>query len=482
VKQTQLYAASLFFVLILGCTKDVGKVNLGNYPNDINNIMSGSCAVSGCHNAASSEAAAGLNLETWASMFRGAKSGSPVIPFSSRFSSLCYFVNTYDDLGLVNEPTMPLNRNALSREQVKRVMDWIDVGAPDKDGNIMWADDPKRKKLYAVNQGCDVVTVFDSQTQLPIRYIEVGSGNSTPHHLRISPDGEYWYVIFIKNNVMKKYRCSDDSFVGDIPLSPRAAGTGSDDAMDWNTFVISKDGKRAYAVSWTQNGSISALDLENLKLIGMYSGWYFPHAIALNAAEDKIYVGAQTGNYITEIDTSFDTYTNYVLEEAAESQLSSIDAHDMILSPDGKYFFITCQKSNDVRVFDLDQKKVVKIIPTAFLPQEIVYSKKIQTYYITCTGNGTSENNGAVTAINANSYNATILPCGAQPHGLAVDETKDLLYVLSRNISSGGPVPHHSSQCTGRNGFVNFVDLNTFKITSTRYELSVDPYFIYARP
>ncbi len=30
--------------------------------------------------------------------------------------------------------------------------------------------------------------------------------------------------------------------------------------------------------------------------------------------------------------------------------------------------------------------------------------------------------------------------------------------------------------------FVNFVDLNTFTILSKRYELSVDPYFIFARP
>jgi len=79
-------------------------------------------------------------------------------------------------------------------------------------------------------------------------------------------------------------------------------------------------------------------------------------------------------------------------------------------------------------------------------------------------------------------YTTTKIKCGFQPHGIAVDESKNLLYVLSRNILSKGPAPHHTSECIGRNGFVNFVDLNTFTPMKKRYELSVDPYFIFARP
>lgn len=462
-------------------------MNYGDYPADVGYIIANNCAVSGCHNSSSYLAANGYNLGSWKSMFLGSGSGSPVIPYNSKFSSFCYFINTYPDLGSQNKPTMPLNKDVLSYADVKLIKDWIDKGAPDVNGNVMWADNPKRKKLYAVNQGCDVVTVFDSETQLPIRFIEVGNkpGSDTPHHLRVSPDGNYWYVIFINNNIMQKFRCSDDRYVGDIPLTPLAANTGSENDQEWNTFIITKDGKRAYCASLTNNGRISAVDLENRKLIHYSKSLYYPHGIALNASEDKVFVTSQTGNFITEIDTAFTDPLSISLQPGQDVNYgSSLDPHDVILSPDDKHLLITCQKSNEVRVLNIETKTVEAVISTGVYPQEITYSHSSNEYFVTCTEDQLTFPGayGVVTRIKGNDYSATSIKCGFQPHGIAVDETKKLIYVLSRNISSSGPLPHHTSQCSGRNGFVNFIDLNTFTLLSKRYEMSVDPYFIFARP
>lgn len=477
------YAVAVLLVTCLSCTKDVGTVNLGNYPDDIDQLMNRKCATSGCHNAASAGAANGLNLETWTDLFKGSGSGSPVIPFSSRFSSLCYFINTYQDLGPINSPTMPFNKTPLSYEEVKMVKDWIDAGAKDKNGNVSGSS-PTLRKLYAVNQGCDVVTVMDANTQLPIRFVEVGTGKSTPHQVRVSPDGQFWYVLFLNRNVMKKFRCSDDSFVGDIPLTPQAAGTGTGDALDWNTFVITRDGKRAYCVSWTALGSVATVDLEKMKLIRWVPGLNFPHGICLSQDETQIYVAAQTGNYITRIDSTFDpdSYLQISLNNDGIKTASSLDAHDMQLSPDGKYLWLTLQKTNQVMVFDLQAKQAVQALAAGLYPQEIVYSKKYNSYYVSYSGDGTSTDPGGVMRISASDYSVTKLRCGAQPHGIAVDDDRDLLYLLSRNISSSGPIPHHSSQCTGKNGFMNIIDLKAMKLSSRKYELSVDPYFIYIRP
>ncbi len=462
-------------------------MNYGDYPADVGFIIANSCAVSGCHNSTSYLAANGYNLETWKSMFQGSGSGSPVIPYNSKFSSLCYFINTYADLGSQNSPTMPLNKNPLSSADVKLIKDWIDRGAPDIKGNVMWADDPSRKKLYAVNQGCDIVTVFDSETQLPIRYIEVGNkpGSDTPHHVKVSPDGNYWYVIFINNNIMQKFRCSDDSYVGDIPLTPLAAGKGSENDLDWNTFVITKDSKKAYCVSWTANGRVAAVDLENKKLINYSSALYYPHALALNETEDKIFVASQTGNFVTEIDTGFTDPNEISLQNGlAINYTSSLDPHDMLLSADKKNLIITCQKSNEVRVLNIPTRSVTAVIPTGIYPQEIAYSKTRDEYFVTCMEDNTTFPNthGVLTRIKGTDYSASNIPCGFQPHGVAVDDRKKLVYVLSRNVSTTGPLPHHTSQCNGRNGFVNFIDLNTFTLLSKRYEMSVDPYYIYPRP
>lgn len=474
-------------MLLLACRKDVGQLNHGNYPAAIGAIIANRCAVSGCHNSASSPAAGNYNLDTWESMFAGSSSGSPVIPYSSRFSSLCYYINTFSDLGLINTPTMPLNGKPLSHDEVKLIRDWIDAGAPDLSGQVKWASDAHRKKLYAVNQGCDVVTVFDAETQLPMRFVRVGNkaAGNTPHHVRVSPDGKYWYVVFVNNNIMQKFSCIDDSYVGDIPLSPLAAGTGADDAQDWNTFAISSDGKRAYCVSWTASGKVAAVDLENRRLLHFLGGQTFPHGIALNGSEDKIYVTAQNGNYLTEIDTGFTSANQLSLENGiAPNDLGTLQVHDILLAPDKTKLLVTCQSSNQVRVFNLITQMVTNIIPTGTYPQEIIYSGVFNQYFVSCPEDtlSFSGTHGSITRIDGSGYSASKVACGFQPHGIAVDENKKLLYVLSRNVFANGPAPHHTSLCAGRNGFVSFIDLNTFKVQARRYEMSVDPYFIYARP
>ena len=474
-------------LLLSACRKDIGKGSYGNYPYEVGKIISLNCAVTGCHNASSYQAAGGLNLDSWETLFLGSPSGAPVIPFSSRFSSLCYFINTYPELGLSNVPTMPLNRKPLSKSQVETIKNWIDAGAPNQKGELMFAYQANRKKLYAVNQGCSVVTVIDAETQLPIRYVEVGNkgGTDTPHQVRVSPDGLYWYVIFINNNVLQKYSCLTDQLVAQIPLTPAVAGTGNTDALNWNTFAISKDGKRAYAVSWSQSGAVAALDLEHNRLMHYMAFVYNPHGVALNANEDKIYVTAQSGNYIMEIDTAFTYRNNLSLENnLPPDQNPKLDAHDILLSPNKHDLWITCQGSDEIRVYDLNAAAVTSIIPCGLYPQEIVYSPSQNNYYVACMNDTTVKGQwGSVTRVNArNANDRQNLACGYQPHGICVEENKGLLYVLSRNQSSKGPPPHHSSQCTGRNGFMNFIQLNSFTLLNKKYELSVDPYFICPQP
>lgn len=471
----------------------MGKVNYGEYPADVGKIIGNSCAISGCHNGASYLSSGNYNLLSWASMFAGSSSGSPVIPYSSKFSNLCYYINTYSELGIQSIPTMPLNKKPLSINDVKLISNWIDAGAPDLNGNVMWASNPKRKKLYACNQGCDVVIVIDAETQLPMRYISVGnkSGTESPHQVRVSPDGQYWYVNFINNNILQKFRCSDDSYVGDIPLTPVAAGTSTnsaiDDAYNWNTFVITNDGKKAFAVSYQPGGKVACVDLEKQKLLYFIGGFVSPHGIVLNASNTKLYITAQSGNYITEFDTAFTNYNKLSLQNGVapgDGNIYDLGLHDIIQSPNANEFAVTCQNSNEVRLFNTLSGSVTAIIPTGVYPQEIIYTPLINSYFVSCTNDTVSfaKSYGVITKINAATNATTKVACGYQPHGIAVDESKKLLYVLSRNIQSNGPAPHHSNSCGGRNGFVSFIDVNTFKVISKKYELSVDPYFIAPRP
>ena len=63
-----------------------------------------------------------------------------------------------------------------------------------------------------------------------------------------------------------------------------------------------------------------------------------------------------------------------------------------------------------------------------------------------------------------------------QPHGVAIDDKRDLLYVISRNADPNGPAPHHISECGNRNGFFHVININTWQRVSPTSEVSVDPY------
>jgi len=465
--------------VFISCRKDKGETNFGNYPSKVGKIMVLKCATEGCHNSQSYLAASGLDLSTWESLFQGSNSGSPVIPFRKDFSSLCYFINTYSDLGLTNTPTMPLNESPMSREDVNIIMDWIQEGAPNINGDIKWADDPNRKKVYVTNQGCDVVTVFDTETRLPIRYITVGANPSAievPHIVRVSPDKQHWYVIFVATNIIQKFRCSDDAFVGQVQLGAN---------FDWNTMVISDDSKRAYCVAWTSNGRVAAVDIEHMKLLYNAPGFNYPHGVALNATNDTLYVTANTGNFVYKIDTGFTFVDQISLEPGfPPSSVSKLDAHEIILSPDKKSFYITCQKTSDVRALDIATRQVTAIAPTGYYPQEMAICYSLNKLYVSSTYDTTSQvgKQGSITEINLSNFTAKPpLVAGYMPHGIGVDEKNKILFIANRNLYTTGPAPHHSSVCGGRNGFVNFIDLKTFTLLSRRVELSADPYGLGVR-
>ena len=199
-----------------------------------------------------------------------------------------------------------------------------------------------------MNQGCDVVTVFDAESQLPMRYITVGNNPSVieiPHMIRISPDGQYWYVIFVANNILQKYRTSDDSFVGEVSLG---------NYQNWNTIAITNDSKKAYCVSWQANSRLAVVDLEHMSILYNISAGNFTdaHGIALNNTNDTIYITKQLGNYIYKIDTAFNTGFHEVTIDGSTNLIgtSSLDPHEITFSPDGNKYFITCHTSNEVRV------------------------------------------------------------------------------------------------------------------------------------
>lgn len=458
-------------ILLQACTnKQELEVRTG-YPPPIERIMLTHCAVKGCHDSKSAEASSGLDLSTWEAMFKGNRGGAVVIPFWHDLSTLFIYTNVHKDLGLTGAPTMPLNAEPLSRGEIIQLRGWIDNGARNANGFVKFSNNSQRSKYYIVNQGCDIVTVIDRETQLAMRYVQVGNSANieSPHKILVSPDKKYWYVIFLNSDVVQKYSTIDDSFVGECTI-----GFGA-----WNTFVITPDSRYAFIDDFA-SGNIKYVDLENMQVVGTYTGFNFPHGTIITT-DNILYVLDTPGSRIFKLDVTdpFDmTYTTVSLP-------AGTNPHEIMLSPDGKRYFITAQGTNEVLIFDAATDAIISKIPVGTFPQEMTLSEAKNLLFVTCMEDRNTFpgkiGSVAIIDINTNTFVKSVYT-GFQPHGILADDMEGFVLVANRNVSTEGSAPHHSSACGGRNGTLSFIDLNTMNVRpEMQQELSVDPYSIAIR-
>ena len=471
----------MFVVFFTQCKRDQSEPDFKAFPKEIGNIMITQCAITGCHNSTSRIAAGGLNLESWDAMFEGSSGGSAVVPFNAEQSFLNYFINTYDDLGQQLNPVMPFNSAPLSRSQVQLFTDWINEGAPDANGFVKFSDNPNRRKVYNVNQGCDFTVTIDPATGVIMRYISVGSDPNqieSPHQVKVSPDGKYWYVIFTAGTTIQKYRTSDDQLVGEANIGPG----------NWNTFSITQDGSTAYIVDFAPSGTVVQVNLNNMTVtLAPQLGLFQPHGSALGPNDQFLYIASQIGNFVNKLDLN-DAFSNEQISletGAPPSSLSSLDPHEVFFHPDGSKYYLSCQKSNEVRVMQTSNDSLLAVIAVGGFPQEFSFSTSKNLLFVTCMEDLTTFPGvrGSVAIIDTETSTfVKAVHTGPQPHGVAVDEFEGVVWVSNRNASSDGPAPHHISDCGGRNGSMAKIDLNTLEVDDNyKWELSVDPYAISVR-
>lgn len=454
------------------------------YPDDIAAILKTKCTQSTCHN--STDLAGQLDLSTWEGMFRGSDAGAVVIPFRPDYSTLMYFVNIYSDLGPVTTNMMPKGGDALTRAEIIKLKDWITAGASDKKGKIKWADNPNRKKYYVMNQGCRVVTVFDAETNLPMRYVDVADAseqNASPHQVRVSPDGQYWYVCMIGGSYIKRFRTSDDGFDGKIFI-----GNAS-----WNTMTFTPDSKYLFTVDWAVGGTggkVKKCDLITMQVVDSTFLADAPHASCASPDGQFVYISATAGNYVYKINVDSlskpASYDYIDFNGMGPTPSSQYNPHDIVFSPDGTKYYVSCAGNNNVgdlsiKIFDASNDNLITSVALPSGGYEISISSSRNLLFVT-SYDGTSQypNGQAMVVDLSNNTFSTSIETGVQPHGIAVDDAAGLVYVANRNLSNTNP-PHHTSVCGGVNGTITYIDLATLSLLDKQVIVSRDPYFISIR-
>jgi len=469
--------------LISSCTKDkYEKSDASCYPPEVSKIMVNKCATSGCHNSNSAANANGLDYSSWTSMFKGGKNGSSVIPYSTEWSYMLYFCNTDTNLGTVLPPTMPYLQDPLSREEYLTLRDWIANGAPNCEGYVNFSDNPNRKKYYVCMQPCNQVAVFDAETRVIMRYVSVGNGNGGPHQVKITPDGKYWCLVFNGGNILQMFRTDDDQEVGSITLD-------QGNLNGWNTVSFTSDSKFGF-VSDLTSGKVAKVDLTSMtsQVMTMIPT---AHGTAVTDNDSTLYVTSQTGSTIYKIHLE-DWSSDPVNLGAGAS-----GPHEIIFSPDGSKYYISCYLSNEVRVFNASNDQLIVSLPVGAWPQEFSISEDRHLIFVTCTEDSLSagcspSRKGSVYIIDyTNDAVVGHLHPGFQPHGIAVDDDHDVVYVANLNNDGSGPPPHHKTECDGRNGYMSVIDMNTMQLLNVslpdgsqyvyKNEVLPFPYFVSYR-
>jgi len=306
-----------------------------------------------------------------------------------------------------------------------------------------------------------------------MRVVDVGKSPLTesPHMIKVSQDNQYWYTCFLAGTYFQKYSCIDNTLAGEVSI-----GSGS-----WNTFSLSSDNQKAYLIDFA-NGRIAIVNLDSMT-VQFKSGFGTPHGSALNNSNDTLYMTAQLGSYLFKIPVNdIINFEMIDLVGAIPGPGGELEPHEVALSPDGLKYFVTCQKSNEVRALDVANDDVIAAIPVGSFPQEMAFSHHHPYLFVTCMDDANPDpgKKSAVAIINyqTNTLIKTIY-AGYQSHGVVVDDYNNRVYISNRNINSTGPAPHHSSLCSGRNGYISAIDMSTLElIQGSNTEVSVDPYGI----
>jgi DNA-binding beta-propeller fold protein YncE len=216
----------------------------------------------------------------------------------------------------------------------------------------------------------------------------------------------------------------------------------------------------------------------------------YPHAVALNKTENVLYVFGQEASFFYKVYLSGAGNTPLQPEVSGMITLDQsngllLKPHDVLFTPAGDKYILSCQNTNEIRIYNTADDKLIKVIPVGTFPQEIVISESKNYLFATCMEDTVNfpGKHGSIAVIDLN--NLTLIKhvyAGHQPHGIAIDDARNEVIVVNRNRTSAGPAPHHTSECGGRNGYVSFLNLNTLElIPDKKIEVSVDPYFVSIR-
>lgn len=449
-------------VFFLGCNSEntVNPAGTISFTQDIYPVFAQNCTFPACHNTIDKQA--GIDLTSWNSlMLNGSYSGALVIPYNAGWSHLVWHVNRDTNIAPVTEPPMPKAQmpyttgEQLPPNIVQRIMQWIDEGAQNDFGAIAYEN--ITRKALITNQSSDYIAVVNLDNNFLTRLIKAGSGTPTniaaPHIVIADNAGKYFYVSLIREGFIEKFDAKTYQKLGRM-------AAGSSPAH----IVITEDGRYGYFSNFDINSggekNVKKFDTQTMTVTDTITEFRMtaPHGLRLTHGGSLLIAATQASEFVYVIRTSDNEIEDIVpVDEAVPPNgngTGNFVPYQIAITPDDRYAFITCSKSNDVRIFDIQSRTMLALhISVGVNPLGLEISPDGRWCY------APNQGSNSVTVIDVQSFTVvkTITNIGAQPH--QIDFTEDGHYAYVTCESRSGPFVHHPPAGSSNPGTTAVIDV-----------------------
>jgi len=456
----------LFLVLLLplvffACSSNpVAPGGEVSFSRDIKPILIQNCALAECH-ASGSFNPDGLELTSWNSlMVNGQEKGEAIIPYNSFWSSLMAHINSDTNTSLVSEPRMPKYSPGISSGMPlpPNVIDlfarWIDEGAKNDDGSVAFGD--VRRKAFITNQASDYVAVVNLDNNFVIRMVRVGAGGATlasPHNVFVDRQGRFFYVTLIRTGYVEKFDAVTYEKLG-----------GRYFCSSPGHVVVTNDGSRGYVTNYDLTGSerfIVCFETQNMNVVETISDVTMnaTHGTKLTHDGSRLITVASIGEYIQIINTSDNSVEETIpISENVPPNGNGTGLYAPIalsITPDDNYVLVSCFKSNELCVLDMNTRVIISRIPVGSGPIQTECSPDGRWCYVA------NRNSNTVSVIDLRTFSAaaTIEGVGIQPHGVAFTSDGHFAYITCESRESNNPYLHHPIEQSIRPGTTAVIDV-----------------------
>lgn len=440
------------------------------YSEHIQPIFNGGCAMHGCHEGEAgsvhhkfqktSHGGSEFSLTSWANALSGTDDVAQIVPYRARKSHIIQHLNRDTAVAPAAQPSMPPGFQ-FPEELRDLLIRWIDDGAKNDDGTTAYSTMPSRGRLYVTNEGEDITAVVDLDQHKIGRFITTGVNNvltntrQAPHNVVVDWQNNYYYVNLINAGKILKFSVSDNQKVNELTSGVTSPAQ----------IALSKNSDTAYVTNFFSsngiNGKISIVNTQSMTVIGEVGSpaMSAPHGVSITPNFRYIIVSNAGSDNVTVVNSS-DMSIEKIIPlsgnvPALPIQYSArFEPYQSVITPDNRYVYVTCRKSNEVRVIDLNQWKVIDSITVGLRPLVPSISPDGQFVFVP------NRNSHSVSIISTATPTdvKTIDSVGVEPHGSAVSKDGKYLYVSCENIGLTDP-PHHPTAGGIGTGFVKIIDI-----------------------